>query len=56
MGVFDKFKYERVPLSLIKLDTHNPRIVTATRLTSEDEIVRYMFEHEDLEAFLKKIV
>jgi len=53
--VFSKFKYERIPLSLIKLDFKNPRIVTPENLKSEDEIVKYFFEHEGLSAFLKKI-
>lgn len=52
--MFAKFKYERIPLSLIKLDLKNPRIVTPEKLKSEDEIVRYFFEHESLAAFLKK--
>ncbi len=54
--MFEKFKYERLPLSLIKLDERNPRIVTPQRPKSEDEIIRYFFEHADLTAFIKKIV
>jgi hypothetical protein len=57
MGVnlFAKFKYERIALSLIKLDDKNPRIVTLESLKSQDDIVSYLFEHEELAAFLKKI-
>jgi hypothetical protein len=53
--LFENFKYESIPLSLIKLDDRNPRIVTAEKLKSEDEIVEYFFEHEGLASFLKKI-
>lgn len=53
--MFAKFKYERIALSLIKLDERNPRIVTLEGLTSQEEIIEYLFEHEELAAFLKKI-
>jgi hypothetical protein len=53
--LFAKFKYEHIPLSLIKLDDRNPRIVTSETLKSEDAIVEYFFEYEGLAAFLKKI-
>lgn len=53
--MFSKFKYERIPLSLINLDDRNPRIVTPEKLKSEDEIIRYLFEHEGLAAFMKKL-
>ncbi|GAB1581439.1 hypothetical protein [Phyllobacterium phragmitis] len=53
--MFSKFKYERIPLSLIKLDDRNPRIVTPEKLKSELEIVRYLFQHEGLAEFLKKL-
>ncbi len=53
--MFGKFKYERIALSLIKLDEKNPRIVTLEHLKSQDAIVEYLFEHEGLAAFLKKI-
>lgn len=52
--MFSRFKYERIPLSLIKLDEKNPRIVTPTPLAGEDAIVRYFFEHENLADFMKK--
>ncbi|MET1414365.1 hypothetical protein ABVF61_18970 [Roseibium sp. HPY-6] len=53
--MFAKFKYERIALSLIKLDEKNPRIVTLEHLKSQEAIVEYLFEHEALSAFLKKI-
>jgi len=53
--MYEKFKFDRIPLSLINLDDRNPRIVTQTKLETEDEIVRYFFEHQDLGRFLKKI-
>ncbi|OBZ92728.1 hypothetical protein ADU59_25470 [Pararhizobium polonicum] len=54
--MFSKFRYDRIPLSLIKLDVRNPRIVTQSQLKSESDIVKYLFEHENLDGFLKKIV
>jgi hypothetical protein len=54
-SLFDKFNYHRIALSLIRLDLRNPRIVTQNPLTSEDEVIKYLFEHEDLRDFLKKI-
>jgi hypothetical protein len=54
--VFAKFKYEALPLSAISLDYRNPRIVTQELLQTQDEVVAYLFEHEDLAAFIKKIV
>lgn len=53
--MYEKFKYERVALSLIRLDDRNPRIVTQDKLDSEDAILGYLFEHEDLASFLKVI-
>ncbi|WP_157089251.1 hypothetical protein [Oceanibaculum pacificum] len=53
--MYEKFKFERIALSLIDLDDRNPRIVTQQKLASEDEILKYFFEHEDLASFLKKI-
>jgi hypothetical protein len=37
------------------LDDRNTRIVTQTKLSSQAEILAYLFKHEDLEAFIKKI-
>ena len=53
--MYEKFKYERVALSLVRLDVRNPRIVTQNKLTSEGEILNYLFEHEDLASFIKLI-
>ena len=53
--MFSKFKYQRIPLSLIKLDYKNPRIVTQQQLKTPDEIIKYLFDHENLADFLKKI-
>ncbi|WP_050423522.1 hypothetical protein [Bradyrhizobium tropiciagri] len=53
--MFEKFKYESVALKDIALDDRNPRIVTQTPLTSQTDIVSYLYENEELEAFIKKI-
>lgn len=53
--MYSKFQYKSVPLKEIILDDRNPRIVTQTKLTSQDEIISYLFEHDDLAAFIKKI-
>jgi hypothetical protein len=53
--MYEKFKYESVPLKDIALDDRNPRIVTQTPLASQGEIVSYLYENEDLESFIKKI-
>jgi len=53
--MYSKFKYETIPLKDILLDNRNPRIVTQKRLTTQDEILEYLFEHEDLGDFVKKI-
>jgi hypothetical protein len=44
-----------LPLKDIALDERNPRIVTQVKLSSQQEILGYLFEHEDLESFIKKI-
>lgn len=49
------FTYEEIELEKIQLDDRNPRIVTQTKLKSQAEILQYLFDHEDLEAFIKKI-
>lgn len=54
--MFDKFKYEAIPLASIGLDFRNPRLVTLTPLKSETEIADYMFAHENLSELLEKIV
>jgi hypothetical protein len=53
--MFTGFKYESVPLRDIALDDRNPRIVSQTPLCSQGEIISYLYENEDLEAFIKKI-
>lgn len=53
--MFAKFKYEPLPLGEIALDEKNPRIVVQTPLNSQDEILKYLFEHEDLIGFIKRI-
>lgn len=53
--MFSNFKYEAIPLKNIILDDRNPRIVTQTKLSTQPEIVKYLFEHEDLDKFIKKI-
>lgn len=54
--MFSKFKYEQVPLSAISLDLQNPRIVSQKSLKNEDEVVEYLFEHEDLLDFIERVV
>ena len=53
--MFAKFKFEPLPLGDISLDEKNPRIVVQTPLTSQDAILEYLFEHEDLGAFIRKV-
>lgn len=53
--MYSGFTYEAVPLKDIALDDRNPRIVTQSKLKNEDEILFYLFEHEDLATFIKKI-
>lgn len=55
MKMFGSFKYDSVPLKDIALDERNPRIVSLTRLSSQNEILEYLYEHEHLEAFIRKI-
>jgi len=53
--MFAGFKYESLALKDIALDDRNPRIVSQTPLSSQTEILSYLYENEDLEAFVKKI-
>jgi hypothetical protein len=53
--MFAGFKYESIELKDIELDDRNPRIVSQTPLTSQKEILHYLYENEKLEAFVKKI-
>ncbi len=54
--MFAGFKYETVPLKEIALDDKNPRIVSQAPLSTQPAILAYLYENEDLEAFIKKIV
>lgn len=54
--MFTKFTFAAIPLSNILLDDSNPRIVTQHKLATQDEIVAYLFEHEKLADFIKKVV
>lgn len=53
--MFAKFQYEPLPLGDISLDEKNPRLVVQTPLTSQDAILAYLFEHEDLGTFIRRI-
>lgn len=53
--MFAKFRFEPLPLGDISLDDKNPRIVSQVPVTSQDAIAKYLFEHEDLAAFIRKI-
>lgn len=53
--MFAKFKYDTLPLGNILLDDRNPRIVTPQKLQSQEEILQYLFEHEDLSSFISRI-
>jgi hypothetical protein len=53
--MYDNFKYERIALSDIRLDDRNPRIVTQEKLDTEDAIIEYFFENEQLASFIKTI-
>jgi hypothetical protein len=53
--MFNKFQYKKVPLANISLDLRNPRIVSQEPLKSQEEIISYLFEYEDLSKFIKKI-
>jgi hypothetical protein len=49
------FKYASLPLKDIELDERNPRIVSQKQLSNQNEILAYLYENEELEAFIKKI-
>src|SRR5580658_9139702 len=49
------FKLVQLPLSDIDLDDKNPRIVSQTALTTQGSILAYLYEHEELEDFIKRI-
>jgi len=54
--MFDEFEFATIELSKIALDKRNPRIVTLQPLKDEAAIISYMFAHEELGAFIAKIV
>lgn len=54
-NMFSKFKYETISLEKIMLDERNPRIVSSSKLSTQEEILEYFFEHEELLSFIKKI-
>jgi hypothetical protein len=53
--VFSEFKYGSLPLHTIQLDDRNPRIVTQAKLSSQDEILKYLYDYENLRGFISKI-
>jgi hypothetical protein len=53
--MFSRFKYETIPLGDIILDDRNPRIVTQSKLSSQPEILQYLFDYENLLQFTRKI-
>ena len=53
--MYANFKFESLPLTLIQLDTRNPRIVTQAPLPSQEAILEYLFRHEGLLEFAQKI-
>lgn len=53
--MYSDFRFEGVALSSIQLDDRNPRIVTQKKLASQEEILAYLYEHESLDKFIRKI-
>jgi hypothetical protein len=53
--MFAGFKYESIALINIDLDERNPRIVSQAPLTTQKDILEYLYENEKLETFIKKI-
>ncbi|MCP2129597.1 hypothetical protein [Bradyrhizobium ottawaense] len=49
------FKLVDLQLDDIDLDDKNPRIVSQTALTTQAAILAYLYENEELEAFIKRI-
>jgi uncharacterized membrane protein YgcG len=49
------FKLVDLQLEDIDLDDKNPRIVSQTPLTTQAAILAYLYENEELEAFIKRI-
>lgn len=53
--MFKDFQYRSVPLSHIKLDSQNPRVISEKPLASERELLEYLYDNEDLAKFVQKI-
>jgi len=53
--MYTGFTYAGLPLKDIALDEKNPRIVSQKPLTTQKEILEYLYENDDLETFIKKI-
>lgn len=49
------FKLVDLQLDDIDLDDKNPRIVSQTALTTQAAILAYLYENEELEAFIKRV-
>lgn len=49
------FKLVELSLGDIDLDDKNPRIVSQAALTTQSAILSYLYEHEELEGFIKRI-
>jgi hypothetical protein len=49
------FKYETLQLKDILLDYRNPRIVTQSKFSKQEEILSYLYEHEALDDFVQLI-
>jgi hypothetical protein len=54
--MYQTFQYETIALNNIELDERNPRIITQNKLSTQEEILAYLYEHEQLEAFIKKVI
>jgi hypothetical protein len=53
--MYSALKYETLPLKDIILDDRNPRLVTQSKLSKQDDILSYLYAHEDLDEFVHKI-
>lgn len=53
--MFADFSYESIALDKIDLDLKNPRLVTQKPLKTQDEIIKYLYDYDDLADFVKKI-
>lgn len=53
--MYKNFTHAEVPLDQIDLDYKNPRIVTKPPLTKQSELIEYLFRHEGLSDFIRRI-